>query len=81
MLYGRLVTATGWRLDYIDTLTLHDVAPLTNYWADFPPVHELVRMQVEFEKPLTMEEKQDQGAMDPREFLAHFKSTQGKVDG
>ena len=42
-LYGLIVTTTGWTLREVDDLTMHDVHPLLDYWADFPPVHVLLR--------------------------------------
>lgn len=42
MVYGRVVTATGWRWSEVDEMTLDQVDSLYAYWRSSPPVHELV---------------------------------------
>lgn len=39
MLYGKIITATGWRPWEVDDLTLCDVEELMRYWEHAPPTH------------------------------------------
>ena len=42
-------------------------------------MNELMALWLEWEKPLSYEEKIAAGAMGPEDFFAHFKSTGGKL--
>jgi hypothetical protein len=63
----------------IDRLTLPEVYDLFEYWREWPPTNELMAHQIGWEKPLTMEEKLEQGTMGPADFLRHFKQTGGRL--
>ena len=78
-IYHRIATALGWSYPVIDRLTLPEVYGLYEYWRECPPIHELTAWATRWEKPLTMEEKLQAGAMGPAEFLQHFKKTGGKL--
>lgn len=69
----------GWTYDEIGKLTLPEALDIFKYWRDWPPIHELARMAVGYEKPMTMEEKIAQGAMGPLDFLNHYRATGGKI--
>lgn len=78
-IYVRLASGLGWTYPVIDEMSLPEVNAIFDYWRDWPPVNELVRNAVGYEKPLTMEEKIEQGAMGPLDFLHHYRKTQGKL--
>jgi hypothetical protein len=73
--------ATGLGLSPIEVgrLTLPQVYELYDYWEEWPPMHELLAGYVGYERPLTLEEQYDRGAMGPAEFLHHYKATGGKL--
>lgn len=78
-IYARIATGLGWTYPVIDRLTLPEVYELYDYWRESPPTHELVAVQIGWEKPLTYEEKIAQGAMGPEDFLRYYKRTEGKL--
>lgn len=70
---------TGWNYEIIGQLTLPDALDIFEYWKDFPPVHELMRVSTGYQRPMTTEEKIKEGAMGPEDFLAHYRATKGKL--
>lgn len=38
-----IITVTGWTWETVDSLTLPQATELTDYWADFPPLHLMVK--------------------------------------
>lgn len=77
----RLATALGWSYDTIDRLTLPEVYELFQGWLEHPPLNELAAAYVGYERPLTIEEKIEQGAMGPADFLKHYQKTGGRLPG
>lgn len=61
-MYGRIIGATGWRLPEIDALSCDDVTELFREWNEDPPMAEIVKAWVGFERrepeeaPTTMRE-------------------------
>ena len=70
-------------------MTLPEAQRLFAYWDRFPPPHEALAILLKCyttwgpaETPEESRERQwKQGAMNPAEFLAHYKRTGGKVEG
>jgi hypothetical protein len=75
----RVASGVGWSYSTIDKLTLPEVYELFEFWKEWPPVNELLVWQSGWEKPLTLEEKLDAGAMGPADFLKHYQTTGGKL--
>lgn len=60
-------------------MTLREANALFDHWKEWPPVNELLANVHGWEKPLTMEEKIEQGAMGPADFLKHYEMTKGRL--
>ena len=49
-IYARLMTACGFTPAEIDEMTLFDVMALFEYWRDFPPSHEILKLAYRVER-------------------------------
>lgn len=75
----RLATALGWDYRTIGRLTLIQANAMFEFWAEQPPVNELLAIVHGWTKPKTASEMLAQGAMGPEDFLEHFKQTGGRL--
>ena len=62
-------------------MTLHQVTELFAYWLKQPPTHELAAAKFKYEPPKTLEERWNQGAANPAEFLAQYQASGGRIEG
>jgi hypothetical protein len=59
-------------------MKLPQVMELFDYWQKHPPAHLLLAIVAKFERPKTTEEKWAEGALNPREAVAHYRARGGK---
>jgi hypothetical protein len=45
VIYGRIVTATGWTFETINESSAGDVFALLRYWSENPPTHDILALR------------------------------------